>query len=605
MSETLDFMEVYPWIDKSIYAYYHDSDKTIKPWKDSYGRLTRSVIPTLEVKNKEWFSICFSVNGFEEPRRLKENVTQINAWICEIDDIEKTDQLKIIEFAPVKPSLVIESKNWYHLYRFAENGTPDNWEKICNWLRNFFDGDPWAITIERVLRLPWFYHTKDPSDPYLVSVKDFTGETYDEQFMLTMYSNHESVTEKKQRLRKKEHEVKQEDWDFWDKARKLDSRMMLEKLSGTNWMWHDTLNFTRNTNGTDQICVNWKPTGAWIDSNGLIGSKSWGWPYRINWLLWYWSVDYKKMYSYLVNEFQALKQDRVKKEIEKPTTASVEHSIQPENFLVWYNRGFEIDTTTRIPFTFWNPRLDNSFWRVEYGRFMTTLGESWSWKTTLAFWQLIAIAESYKALFVSLEMTGERVIELRSRKMAWIRIDERNDKNIPIGKLDYMKKMQKQITDIKNLEIVWVNKKSEVIHVDSILSSIKNKYMHVDWITIDNLWFIKWEWRNEREELNYIIRKFKDFCHENNKNINLLHHFNKWSGKREGRTFADVMGTAKLEHDVDLWIFVSRNMDNWEELNDEQRQEVYVKMAKNRDNGVIKKEVMYFKKWEYHDEYQY
>jgi len=42
-------------------------------------------------------------------------------------------------------------------------------------------------------------------------VKDFTGEMYDEQFMLTMYSNHESVTEKKQRLRKKEHEVKQED----------------------------------------------------------------------------------------------------------------------------------------------------------------------------------------------------------------------------------------------------------------------------------------------------------------------------------------------------------------------------------------------------------
>lgn len=605
MSETLDFMEVYPWIDKSLYAYYHDSDKTIKPWKDSYGRLTRDIVPTLEWKNKEWFSICFSVNGFDKPRRLKENVSQINAWICEIDDIEKTDQLKIIEFAPVKPSLVVESKWWYHLYRFTENGTTENWEKVCNGLRNFFDGDPGAITIERVLRLPWFYHTKDPSNPYLITVKEFTGEMYDEQFMLTMYSNHESVTEKKQRLRKKEYEVKQEDGDFWEKARKLDSRMMLEKLSGTEWMSYDTLSFTKNTNGTDQICVNWKPTGAWIDSNGLIGSKSWGWPYRINWLLWYWSVDYKKMYSYLVNEFPALKQDRVKQQVEKPTTASVEQTIQPENFLVWYNRDFEIDTVTRIPFTFGNTRLDNSFGRVEYGRFMTTLGESWSWKTTLAFWQLIAIAETYKALFVSLEMTGERVIELRSRKMAWIRIEERNDKNIPIGKLNYMKKMQKEITSIDNLEIVWVNKKAEIIHVDSILSAIKNKYMHVDWITIDNLWFIKWEWRNEREELNYIIRKFKDFCHENNKNINLLHHFNKWSGKREWRTFADAMGTAKLEHDVDLWIFVSRNMDNWEELTDEQRQEVYVKMAKNRDNWIIKKEVLFFKKWEYHDEYQY
>jgi RecA-family ATPase len=100
-----------------------------------------------------------------------------------------------------------------------------------------------------------------------------------------------------------------------------------------------------------------------------------------------------------------------------------------------------------------------------------------------------------------------------------------------------------------------VNKNANGIDVDSIIKAITAKYMDYDRIIIDNLGFITGKDAEDAyKELNYIIRSFKSFCHENNKNINLLHHFNKGNSKarkERDRTFADVLGTGKLEHDVD------------------------------------------------------
>jgi hypothetical protein len=68
----------------------------------------------------------------ETGQRNKESVTEINAWICEVDGIDKTEQQAMIKICPIKPSLIIESKSSYHLYRFAKDGTKENWNKICN-----------------------------------------------------------------------------------------------------------------------------------------------------------------------------------------------------------------------------------------------------------------------------------------------------------------------------------------------------------------------------------------------------------------------------------------------------------------------------------------
>jgi hypothetical protein len=50
-----------------------------------------------------------------------------------------------------------------------------------------------------------------------------------------------------------------------------------------------------------------------------------------------------------------------------------------------------------------------------------------------------------------------------------------------------MEQRRKEIVDNKNLEIVGVNRKAEIIHIDLVLEAIRKKYMDYDWITIDNL----------------------------------------------------------------------------------------------------------------------
>ncbi len=51
--------------------------------------------------------------------RDKDSVTNINARVSESDTLSKEDQMKLIESAPLKPSMVIESNKSYHIYYFA------------------------------------------------------------------------------------------------------------------------------------------------------------------------------------------------------------------------------------------------------------------------------------------------------------------------------------------------------------------------------------------------------------------------------------------------------------------------------------------------------
>lgn len=600
--ETLAFLWGYPNADKLLYQFYDDVGKDPKkatPW----DRLTGDVLDMLDKKNKDNCSICFSVNGFDTPARKKDNVKYINAWICEIDDVDKAFQKQLIELCPLKPSIVIESKNGYHMYWLAKDWTIENREKICNWLRNFFDWDPQAITIERILRLPWFYHCKNPDDKFMIRVVDITEEEtglpkqYTEAELLKYYPNTKTVSEKKKELKEIEKKMKLDDWDFWYRVSQFDCEKMLGLLSGTRYVNGENITFEDNNNNTKQIFVEGRSTACWLDSNWFIGSKSGWWPTWIQWITRYWnSVDRKELYKFLIDKFPELKKQKDKNKTPKQKSL--------ESFFVEYDRGFEIDISNPIPFTWWLPLLDSEFWRIEKGRFMTTIGESWSGKTTRAFFQGIQLSKEYKVLFISLEMQGERVIELRARKMAGVTLDEWNTKNIPKTKLDAMKRNQKEITENKNLEIVGINKHAESVDVDIIISAIERKYMEFDFIIIDNLGFIQGEGDNFYAELNSIVRKFKNFCHDNGKNINLLHHFNKGKWDRRSRTFADVLGTGKLEHDIDYGLFVSRCLEPDEFSTEKDKAEVVLKMAKNRDTWVVKKVVIYFDRWYYKETFR-
>lgn len=596
---TLDFIELYPNFDKCLIQVFDDVEtRKDKKLAQEAIRWGDGVLSRLGDANKKWCWVFFSINQIEGKQRIQSAVSWVNARVCEMDWMSKEIQATLIDLAPLKPSLVVDSKRSFQVYYFAKDGTLANWRKIMWGLRNFYEGDHRIITEERVLRLPWFYHQKDPKDKYFVDFFEVSKEYYTEAEMLLAFPDTVNKLEQSKSLKQYSWEFSNDD-GFWKRACSVNAEYMLWLLSWSKWVNGEKIDIINK-----QIWINEKQTGSWIDDKGMIGSYDKWWPTRIQWVSWYGTVDWKELYQWTIQKLPELKPIP---KIKEKNEVIAETKQELDDFFVPYNREHDTDYTAIVPFTRGNKSVDDYFGRLERGRFMTTIGESWSGKTTRAFHQWIEISKSYKVLFISLEMNGERVIELRARKMAWISQAEWNDKIIIPQKIEYMEKMKKEITNNASLEIVGVNTKAKDILVDNIVIAIEKKYMNYDWIIIDNLGFIKGNGRTAYEEINDIVRKLKEFCHRNNKNINLLHHFNKGSTKARSerdRTFADVLGSGKLEHDVDYWVFISRYLDKREELNEEQKQEVYIKLAKDRDNGEIKKKSIYFYKWRYYNDFQ-
>lgn len=65
--------------------------------------------PMVEDLNKSGAGVFFSVNSMDPGVRNKSSVTRFNAWICEIDHLDKEEQKKLIDLFPLLPSLIVES----------------------------------------------------------------------------------------------------------------------------------------------------------------------------------------------------------------------------------------------------------------------------------------------------------------------------------------------------------------------------------------------------------------------------------------------------------------------------------------------------------------
>ena len=79
------------------------------------------------------YGVYFSVNPMEPGKRDKASVKKIQNWICDIDDQNKGHQLELIEKAPLKPSLVVESVHGFHLYYLAESDLTEEEFENGNW----------------------------------------------------------------------------------------------------------------------------------------------------------------------------------------------------------------------------------------------------------------------------------------------------------------------------------------------------------------------------------------------------------------------------------------------------------------------------------------
>ena len=475
----------------------------------------------LEHYNKQWAWVFFSINSMKPGERNKESVTHINARACEIDDLSKSDQQKLMFVAPLAPSIVIESNKSYHMYWFAKDGSIENWTKICRWLRNFFWGDAAiASDISRVLRVPWYYHMKDMNNPFECIIYDWCDKYYTEEEMLSAFPDTESFAEKKEKSLKKEQQLKQAVWsdDARDRIRAMDSKAMLEKISWTGLVWGDVISFKHNSNWTEQIYCNGKSTWCWIDKLGKIWSTDWGWPNWTNWINWYWNVDWKEIYKRIKEEFPFVLPE--KKVVEKnidDILSNVETSINTELHTYYYPKWFE---------------KFNSFLS---GELVTIVAPSNSWKTTFAM-DIIKrnTAEWRKCFYINWEFRIETVWVNRWLWKNWKTKEALWDKN-PLTP-EERKDMEQYVSE--NLWQFWYDCSPMGYKLEDLVNLITEKTSEwYELFVIDSLSKIQWNLTNEaRSHQNQTMETFLALVQKLNIAVILLHHTNKfwkfeWSQK--------------------------------------------------------------------------
>jgi hypothetical protein len=538
----------------------------------------------IDLLNWQWAWIFFSVNPMLPWKRDKASVVGVSSWICEIDWLSKELQKKLIDLCPLKPNLVIESNSSYHLYWFAKDWTIENWTKICNGLRNFFDWDPAVVDISRVLRLPWYNHMKDEKNPFLIAIDDFLQWWYTETEMITAYPNTQSLSDIKQSMIVKESQANK--WlggDYYrDRVKNMDTKTMLQEVSGSSWVNGEHISFSKNNNGTEQIVVNGKSTGAWIDHNGKIGSSAWWWPNWTNWVFWYGNCDWKDLAKWINERHPEMVID--KKIPKKENKEIVKEEKQ------------ELDFTTITPFSRWLPSVDEKFGRFERNKFIVTIGESQSWKTEYTFFQARVNANRwYKVCYIALEMNKQNMILRICQKVSWVTKTDWDNKNFTDRQKEKMREKYNELWNYPNLDIVHISSPT----IEDIKELIKEKQKKwFELFYIDNLWFITGD-MSEIELTPMVVRELKDITNTQPISINLLHHFNKgWAKDRIWpRWMASIRSSGKIENDADYVFQVWRDLDDDIPLEDKKL--VWLYLQKDRvwwDPSNIQ---VVFDKWNY------
>ncbi len=236
--------------------------------------------------NDQGYGIFWTVNSFNGERR-KENLAHINSWAIDMDAGSKEEQFEKLR-KTIVPSLLVETKRGFHAYWNAKDATLDHWDDIVlDRLIYHFNADKKARDVSRVLRVPGYYHKKDPKSPFYVRAIWKWDVSYTEMQMAHAFRlppAKEVEVQHKQVLRR---ELKIYGDNLWERVWSLNCMDALERISGTECVNYERFTFKRVSSGNFNIFVNGKGTSCWIDQNKRIGSNDNGGPTIWNWIHWY------------------------------------------------------------------------------------------------------------------------------------------------------------------------------------------------------------------------------------------------------------------------------------------------------------------------------
>jgi hypothetical protein len=233
--------------------------------------------------NRQGYGIFATANEFGGPRQIA-NLVRIHAWVVDMDQGEKRDQWKRIAKGPT-PTMVNETKRGFHLLFQAMDATMNEWAEVQSRLIGFYDGDPNAKDVTRILRVPGFMHLKEPANPYRVETRHYDLDiSYKTENMLKLFAE---VYKPKRQIEKREPSRPDPNAPLWDRIYNLDCREALLRLSGEPCVNGETYDLRPVNNGKTNLLVDGKTTSVFLDSEGRIGSSDRGGPTLMQWLTWY------------------------------------------------------------------------------------------------------------------------------------------------------------------------------------------------------------------------------------------------------------------------------------------------------------------------------
>ena len=253
--------------------------------------------------NEKGYGIFKTVNSFRGARR-NENLVGINAWAIDMDGGDKNAQLERIKSGLV-PTLVVETKNGYHVYFAAKDATAKNFKSIMvDRLVPFYKADPRAKDLARILRAPGFLHQKNPAAPFLVKKVWEAKISYFEKDLLAFFPD---ANEEARTLGSKSMEkcVPGSSSEFWDVVYNMDCMEALQRVSGHECVGFETYEFRSTSRGAFNIFVNGKSSSCWVDAEGRIGSTDNGGPTIAMWINWF-HKDWSKTVGYMKEIFKEL-----------------------------------------------------------------------------------------------------------------------------------------------------------------------------------------------------------------------------------------------------------------------------------------------------------
>lgn len=133
--------------------------------------------PWCQKVNQLGQGIYYAVNETDGQGRRAANITRIRAYFCDVDGIpherQKREMISIAFSAILAPSAIVETRNGLHLLWYAAAGQPideDEYRRTNEGIIKAFNADSNVKDIARVLRLPNFYHQKDPQNPFFIQL---------------------------------------------------------------------------------------------------------------------------------------------------------------------------------------------------------------------------------------------------------------------------------------------------------------------------------------------------------------------------------------------------------------------------------------------------